>query len=223
MSFILDALKKSETDRQQTSSPGIADVPTASSPPPTPAGIWVLVGVLATLVVVLLGVLLKPASDRTPTVAAEPPAPADAAPTQVAMAAAPAAEPVRAATAAPRTERRPEAEPAPPPTQRDPAPVEQRAAAPVETTPEPVVAPPPAETETFLTFNDLRASGNLSLPDLHIDLHVYSDNPTERFVFINMNQYRENSTLSEGPRLRQITSEGVVLEYLGTTFLLPRE
>jgi hypothetical protein len=38
-----------------------------------------------------------------------------------------------------------------------------------------------------------------------------------------MNQYRENATLSEGPRLRHITAEGVILEYLGTTFLLPRE
>ena len=58
---------------------------------------------------------------------------------------------------------------------------------------------------------------------LHIDLHVYSDNPAERFVFINMNQYRENSSLSEGPRVRRITPEGVLLEHRGTTFLLPRD
>ena len=78
-------------------------------------------------------------------------------------------------------------------------------------------------TETLLTFNDLRASGNVNLPDLHIDLHVYSDNPAERFVFINMNQYRESALISEGPRVVNITPEGAVLEFRGTTFLLPRE
>ena len=47
--------------------------------------------------------------------------------------------------------------------------------------------------------------------------------PPSDLVFINMNQYRENATLTEGPRLRQITTDGVLLEYVGTTFLLPRE
>ena len=46
MSFILDALKKSETDRQQKSSPGIADVPNASRRSPTPRWIPALVALL---------------------------------------------------------------------------------------------------------------------------------------------------------------------------------
>ena len=61
------------------------------------------------------------------------------------------------------------------------------------------------------------------MPDLNIDIHVYSEKPADRFVFINMNQYRENATLTEGPLLREITTEGVILEFVGATFLLPRE
>ena len=38
---------------------------------------------------------------------------------------------------------------------------------------------------------ELRANGVLQLPDLHLDIHVYSEKPVDRFVFINMNKYRE--------------------------------
>jgi hypothetical protein len=58
---------------------------------------------------------------------------------------------------------------------------------------------------------------------LNIDIHVYSEKPADRFVFINMNQYREKATLEEGPLLQEITTEGVILEYLGAVFLLPKE
>ena len=80
-----------------------------------------------------------------------------------------------------------------------------------------------APAETWLTFEDVRAGGSLGLPDMHIDLHVYSSNPAERFVFINMNEYREQDTTEEGPRLQRITPEGALLEYRGSTFLLARD
>lgn len=211
MSFILDALKKSESDRQRKSSPDISDVPTAVSPSGNPRGLWLTIGALTITVLVLLIVMLRTglvgvtASAPDESVALEMPA----------VVTIEESEPVRADAPPVRAERERRA--------TDEFTVE-RSTEPETAVPKPVVAvSAPADTETFLTFNDLRATGSLGLPDLHIDLHVYSDNPTERFVFINMNQYRENATLSEGPRLRQITTEGVVLEYVGTTFLLPRE
>ena len=70
---------------------------------------------------------------------------------------------------------------------------------------------------------ELRANGTLQLPDMHVDIHVYSDVPSERFVFINMNKYQEKSRLDEGPVVDEITSDGVILEYHGTIFLLPRD
>ena len=73
------------------------------------------------------------------------------------------------------------------------------------------------------TFDELRLEGALQLVDLHIDIHVYAEEPAERFVFINMNKHTENSTLAEGPVVKEITTDGVVLEHQGNTFLLPRE
>ena len=86
-----------------------------------------------------------------------------------------------------------------------------------------VPAPPTAEAVSLPTFEALRAQGQLSLPDMHIDIHVYSGRPEDRFVFVNMTKYRENATLTEGPTVVQISPEGVVLDYFGTRFLLPRE
>jgi hypothetical protein len=40
---------------------------------------------------------------------------------------------------------------------------------------------------------------------------------------VNTVKYREGETLSEGPRVASIVREGVVLEYRGDRFLLPRE
>jgi general secretion pathway protein B len=82
---------------------------------------------------------------------------------------------------------------------------------------------PPTVTEGLATFNDLRAQGVLQLPDMHLDIHVYSGQPEDRFVFVNMSKYKEQAALAEGPVIREITPDGVVLDYYGTAFLLPRE
>ena len=235
MSFILDALKKSETDRQQSSAPGIAEVPTAVQPPQTPRGVWVLVGLLFVTIVLLLGLLLKP----TPTAQVaqpeyvQPPLPVAAEPvvrpaadSRSSAQSASEPSPVAASQSAATTEDQPTAanEPVERPAATSSANLEVSEPAPTVRAAEPPQdANGSPDTSSYLTFNDVRASGNIGLPDLHIDLHVYSDNPAERFVFINMNEYRENATLSEGPRLQSIVEEGVLLEYIGTTFLLPRE
>jgi hypothetical protein len=38
-----------------------------------------------------------------------------------------------------------------------------------------------------------------------------------------MVRHREKSRLAEGPVVQEITPEGVILDYRGTRFLLPRE
>ena len=228
MSFILDALKKSETDRQEKSAPDISDVPTATPQAKSGMGAWYLVGLLSLAVVALLALLLRPTEGPAPIVSQPLAIPErDTAPTvretrRIAAAAQQDAE-RRALEQQPASQ--PSTAPSPEPAAMSLAPratsePEQPVAA---QTPPPTAESPATNTETLLTFNDLRATGSLDLPDLHIDLHVYSETPGDRFVFINMNQYRENAVLSEGPRLREITTEGVLLEYVGTTFLLPRE
>ena len=59
MSFILDALKKSENDRQEHSSAEFASVPSGTTTSGPPRWLWVLVALLAINVVVLLGLLLR--------------------------------------------------------------------------------------------------------------------------------------------------------------------
>ena len=80
-----------------------------------------------------------------------------------------------------------------------------------------------ASNSVYRSFNEVRLDGTVQLPDLHLDLHVYNSKPAERFVFINMSKYGEKATLGEGPLVVEIVPEGVVLEYFGTRFLLPRE
>lgn len=207
MSFILDALKKSETERQRQNAPGFADVPDGADPPRAPRWLWVLGGLLAINLVVLLGVMLRP--ELQPAADVTTPA---------------AAIPVGETTEARFSDlveeaKRKQSEPVAPPadetvTEAGPA-VEGRATS-VTKTPQKIAA-------SYATFNELRANGTIVLPDLHLDIHVYSDKPEERFVFVNMSKYREQATLAEGPLVREITPDGVVLEHLGNGFLLPRE
>lgn len=60
------------------------------------------------------------------------------------------------------------------------------------------------------------------LPELVINVHAWTANPAQRFVLINMQRYGEGDRLREGPRLRQVTPDGAVLEYDGELFTLPR-
>jgi general secretion pathway protein B len=82
-------------------------------------------------------------------------------------------------------------------------------------------APAAEPREALPTLQDLLASG-AQLPDLHVDIHVHSPVPAQRFVFVNMRKYVEGETLAEGPLVERITSDGVVLNHRGTRFLLPR-
>ena len=209
MSFILDALKKSEAERQRKSAPGFADIPDGRVRSGTPRWLWAVGGLLAINLAVLLTLLLRPGADAEPAAAVTQrlelprtdPAPA-----------------VSELVSAAKEERRAaEAAAAAAPAQDEPA---DR-----EPDPEPVAASPPTPSPVDLnslsTFQQLRAAGTLALPDLHVDLHVYGDEPADRFVVINMSRYKEGATLAEGPRLVEIMSSGIVMEHRGTRFFLP--
>ncbi len=209
MSFILDALKKSETDRQQQASAEFSNVPTGDHAPRAPRWLWLLGGLLAINLVVLLGLFLR-AEDVPAAAVAEPPATSSTRPGM------PDADP-DASFASQIAEARRNA----PARLEVPAPVPNL---PAEPAPEASArARPESRPAALPTFYEVVADGTLTLPDLHLDIHVYSETPDDRFVFINMSKQRENSRLREGPTVEEITPEGVVLEYRGTTFLLPRE
>ena len=211
MSFILDALKKSETERQQQTGAEFSSVPSGSDDPPSMKWLWILIGLLAVNIAVLLGILLRP----------DAPAPAPAGlptPAVESVPAQPPAEPSFQEQVAVARQQQAEKEMA-------------AAEALAENPREAVRAADPASTATTVprparrvqTFDEVRMSGRPQVPDLHLDIHVYSEVPDQRFVFINMVKHRERSRLDEGPVVSEITPEGVILDYQGTSFLLPRQ
>ena len=205
MSFILDALKKSETDRQQTGSAEFAGVPTSSSDQRVPRWLWILGALLVINLALLLGLLLRPEAKPVPAAAVTA---EESAPTNVAAFAEQVAE---AKQNVPASE-----EPRVQASNPVPKPSTSRA-------PSVVVASEPMQTVLLPTIHELRANGSLTLPDLHVDIHVYSEVPEDRFVFINMTKHNEGSRLAEGPLVEEITTDGVVLSQNGISFLVPRD
>ncbi len=206
MSFILDALRKSETDRQQRSSAEFAGVPASSQPRQGPPGWLWIVGILLVFNLALLAIVLMRAGD-TPD---EPVA------ASVAMPQATAGDDFAARVASARENT---------PAREQPRAAEQPR--PAATSPEPVPVPvarsPRKSTALLPTLTEVQAGGTVTLPELHVDIHVYSDVAADRFVFINMVKHKEGSRLPEGPLVEEITPDGVVLQHNGTSFLLPRD
>jgi general secretion pathway protein B len=108
-------------------------------------------------------------------------------------------------------------------------------ASPAQPQTEPQTAPPAkpaadAEPQSSKTIqeglpniNQLRSTGQTSVPYLRVDMHVYSGAATKRFVFINMSKYREGDRLAEGPIIEEITTEGVIMTHEGQRFRLDRD
>lgn len=215
MSFILDALKKSETERQEQGSAEFANVPSSDDSTGVPRWLWVLGFLLAINVVVLLGLLLR---NDTPDI----------------INPLPAAQTDNATSGSSSfTERLKEVRDQQPPSVAAPQPDTAAADEGVTAAPAQIAPVQAAPTETasasqftlraLPTADELRVTGKMQIAELHLDIHVYSDAPADRFVFINMVRHQENSRLAEGPVVREITPEGVILDYVGTEFLLPRE
>ncbi len=202
MSFILDALKKSESERQNQGATEFANLPSSTGNPRAPRWLWLIAALLAVNVIVLLSLWMR--EESPPAV----PLRIDSSRT---------AEQTGADTSF--AERVVQARSIQPARRTD------AVAAPSEEAVASIADPPapPVSLQILPSANQLRLNGTLQMAELHLDIHVYSDTPADRFVFINMAKHRENSRLTEGPLVREITPEGVILSYQGTDFLLPRE
>lgn len=215
MSFILDALKKSETDRQQQSSAEFAAVPTSTAPSAIPRWLWVVGGLLAINLAVLVGVLLQPDPVTPPQNNAQP------------VTTPLSGNTVRSATPQPSSfESRVAAARENAPQQQQYTPVAESPTINPDALQPDLISQNPAAIpayDLYPTIHEVRAKGLLEIPDLHLDIHVYNAAPEDRFVFINMTKLREGSQLAEGPVVAEIAPEGVVLKHHGQLFLLPRD
>lgn len=218
MSFILDALKKSEMERQRQATPGLVESGIVRPRPRLPVWAIALCALLAVNLIVLI-VMLTRGSLR----GAAPPAagPASAAPATAHFS--PLDAPPEYAPEIPVA-----AAPVPPP-----AGASKPASAGIPASPnartvhrrDPVLTNDDykAGEEALPTINEINLTGAQALPDLHLDVHVYATQPAERFVFINMRKYHEGAMLQEGPTIERIRRDGVILNYQGLRFLLPRQ
>jgi general secretion pathway protein B len=238
MSFILDALKKSESDRQRQGGPALFEVKVARPRHALPLwAVAIVILFVANLAVVAWLVLRHAAAPAeavrtqaepaSPAAAAVPPAlPATAAPAGVAL-------------NAPATAASPAATPAARSVVTAPAPAEAPAEAPAaaaEPSPNPddfapAAEPPPSGNAGRVKrgtdagvplYQELAAAPGTQIPQLRLDLHAYAERAADRWVLINMHRLREGDSL-EGVHVERITPDGAVLSYRGSQFLLTRE
>jgi general secretion pathway protein B len=234
MSFILDALKKSENDRQRQSGPALFEVRVA--PPRSRFPSWAIA--LVALLVVNLAVIgwlmfRKPASAATPPIQAAAPAPAPVAvapaPVQPAPAPSPAYVPPATAQVAPPPvvpEQGPTLEPdqnfgagtSVPPAEGNP---DDYAPAAEPSGEGPVARVRRGLDNGLMTYQE--AATKNQIPPLRMDLHVYSPDPRNRFVLVNMRRLTEGQSLPEGVKVDSITTDGAILSYRGVQFMMERD
>jgi general secretion pathway protein B len=250
MSFILDALKKSELERQRQSVPGLVDSGVARARPRLPVWAIALGLLLAVNLLVLLFVLMRSllASPHPQTTAAPPRSAAVAGVADPTAGGPVAAEsqgvlpPAVAALPAGDGHFSPLDAPVYAPEVPVPSPLPAAAGVPAPGVAKlanlggPVSMKAPRrdplltdedykanDDELLPTINEVTLTGAQALPELHLDVHVFATRPAERFVYVNMRKYHEGATLQEGPTIERIRRDGVILSYQGLRFLLPRQ
>ncbi len=60
------------------------------------------------------------------------------------------------------------------------------------------------------------------LGTLSVNIHVYADNPGQRFLYLNNREYRAGEQTPAGVRVVRIEPQGAVLSYADQVFRLPR-
>lgn len=104
-------------------------------------------------------------------------------------------------------------------TEQAPSPVDEEEASPAQQVERFKLDPaPPPEVQKL---KDMPADYRADFPKLALDVHVYDEDPARRFVMINARRYREGDRLNEGPQIAEITPDGVIFSYRGQEVLLP--
>jgi general secretion pathway protein B len=87
-----------------------------------------------------------------------------------------------------------------------------------------VVAPLPATSTPSVdapqSLSDLSADERKALPPLKISMHLWNQDPAQRFVIIDGNRLREGDRVGDAV-LTSIVADGVVLDWNGRKLKLP--
>jgi general secretion pathway protein B len=205
MSYILDALKRADAQRERGQVPGLNAQPVpvaAASGSPRRLGLWL--GVLCGAAAVAAGGLYWH-SDSTQAATAPIPAPA--------LAASPAPAPLPSVQSIPQPPPAPAppvVKPVPPPAAPavKPVPPQRREAALAA-----AAAPPP-------TLGELPEDIRRTVPKLVVSGSVYSSNPGQRILIVNGQVLNEGAVLAPDLVLQSIGAKSAVLSVRGTRFRL---
>jgi len=190
MSYILDALKKSELERTRSAAPSLIGAPPVPTRARTRLLIVLAIALLANAAIV--GAWWLWSKKPVETQAQVEPQPAAA----VAEAPPPVADAMHSATIAP--------------------PVQPASPEATPTAAAPMARPEPApRVETRVPFNSLSSDEQRAFAGLAFSTHLFADDPSFRAVTINGRQYREGEALTNGLVLSEITEDGVVISYRG--------
>ena len=218
MSYILDALKRADSERERGTVPGLhsqsATLHTAVTQSRAVAKPLVVVG--AVLALLVLGVLgwrssgpgLVTTRSGMPDIAASPAPASQIAAAAPAMAVTPAAVDTSGSVAPVPT---PAAVPAPAPAPPASA-ITTRPAA-------PVVSPRPVPvSRPVVNVNELSAQVRQTLPKVVISGSTYSDNRALRMLIVNGEVFREGERPAPDLQLEQIGSKSAVLNFKGLSY-----
>ncbi|MDN2673607.1 general secretion pathway protein GspB [Janthinobacterium sp. SUN026] len=230
MSYILEALKKSQAERQLGELPSIHAPQVqlhdaAASGAARRAPVWLALG--GVTVAVAAALLLwqqwqagaaAPAAVAPAVLAQAVPAPVPAAPPPAVPAPAPVAVPVPvppAATAAPVHHARP----VPEPKQETPG----QAAPPVPApAPAPAMpAPAPSAEETVPGMRDLPEPIQRQIPAIAIGGYIYSKNPADRLLLIDKVLRHEGEELAPGLVLEKLQPKAAIFSFKGYRYRVP--
>ncbi|MFA7386741.1 MAG: general secretion pathway protein GspB [Thiohalobacteraceae bacterium] len=214
MSYILEALKKSEQERQIGHVPDISVVQEPSARPASQWPRWLAAAVLIN--VLILGLIAwqpwkaRDVAEQAAAPAAETSQPIDTEP---------ASEP-RLAEAGPATDDlTASAAPLPEPVTQMPLPSPARAPAPAARPAEEAFEPSSPEVPRW---DDLPVAVRDGLPVPRIDVHVFAREPARRFVLINLRKHKEGDVLDEGATVEAILADGILLSYRGQRYRVGR-
>jgi general secretion pathway protein B len=234
MSFILDALRKSESERHRGSAPSLSRIPEAVAARRVPRWAAGTIALLGVGVIGLAAALWLSARGSVPVPAAagtgfEAPAPAPPAASPSGAALPSRGIPDSAAVASDDG-----------PVDTDDgavlalnhdrtaseggriAPRDDRTAS-AASAPSPASAPAVEPAPAAVASYEAAAASDASLPALNLEFHAFADDPARRFVYINGEKYVEGSRLQAGPRVVRITADGVILEAAGQQLMLARK
>jgi len=204
MSYILEALKKAQAERQLGNAPTI-HAPQASTPAPAAAAASrkpLFVGLGAGALVVVAGALVLGRPAPAPqTVAQRAPAPAAPAPEPLVVSAPPAPAPVTVRERVPA--------PAPAPSRPAPAPVPAAA-------PAPVAKAAPEDSLPFL--QQLPDAQQRDIPRVTFGGYMYSANAADRLLIVDKALRHEGEEVAPGLVLEKLLPKAAVMNFRGIRY-----